>query len=103
MLIDICRRIFKKNNDKNKFILINIYKNIGEIIVRNTLILLGLVSLLSTGTVFAQDADTENRHKIEIFMEGDSGTLANDTTGIFAGNDVELGLTYSYTVLPYIS
>ena len=71
--------------------------------MRNTLILLGLVSLLSTGTVFAQDADTENRHKIEIFMEGDSGTLANDTTGIFAGNDVELGLTYSYTVLPYFS
>ena len=71
--------------------------------MRNTLILLGLVSLLSTGTVFAQDADTEKKHKIEIFMEGDSGTLANDTTGIFAGNDVELGLTYSYTILPYFS
>jgi len=71
--------------------------------VRNTLILLGLVSLLSTGSIFAQDEDAVKRHTIEIFMEGDSGTLVNNTTGIFAGNDVELGLLYRYTVLPYFS
>ena len=71
--------------------------------MRNTLILLGLVSLLSTGTVFAQDADTEKRHTIELFMELDSGTLVNDTWGIFVGNFIESGLSYRYTVNNYFS
>ena len=71
--------------------------------MRNTLILLGLVSLLSTGTVFAQDADTVKRHTVELFMELDSGTLVNDTWGIFEGNFIESGLSYRYTINNYFS
>ena len=65
------------------------------------LILLGLVSLLSTGTVFAQKMEimretrTNFGRSLHIYSEGNSGTLVNGTAGYFSGNELEVGVQYS--------
>lgn len=64
-------------------------------------LLLLFLFLLPIG-VFSQEEEVK-RHTVELFMELDSGTLVNDTWGIFNGNFVETGLSYRYTVNPYFS
>ena len=63
--------------------------------MRNTLILLGLVSLLSTGTVFAQETNTQLVKELSIQIEGDSGTFTSDSMGQFSDNFTELTVMYA--------
>ena len=45
----------------------------------------------------AQDAPAQDRHKLGLIMEGNSGTLVNDTDGFFVGNELTIALDYGYS------
>ncbi|MGL4677614.1 MAG: hypothetical protein ACRCWI_08135 [Brevinema sp.] len=47
---------------------------------------------------------TEAVRGIHIYLEGNSGTLVDNTSGYFSGNEIELGLQYyqSFTAVPWL-
>ena len=61
------------------------------------LILLGISCVMLHTVSYAQDAPAQDRHKLGLIMEGNSGTLVKDTDGFFAGNELTIALDYGYS------